>query len=223
MQSAAQLRQSILDNLQSRAWRAGHRLPTERELSGSSGLSRSTVRRVLLDLKDRGLITQTVGSGTYVSDGVGQALAQISHGATPLATSPAELMSARLVLEPAIVAMVVANATTADFERMDECCARGEAATTFEDFELWDGRLHEAIAEAAHNAVIAGVFQRMGEVRAQSEWGVLKRRSATPERRQAYQREHRDLVEALRQRDTARASELCLGHLQHVRRNLLGF
>jgi DNA-binding FadR family transcriptional regulator len=221
--SALTLRQTILENLQSRAWRAGHRLPTERELSEQYGLSRSTVRRVLAELKGKGLITQTVGSGTYVTEEVGVALAQIASSASPLATSPAELMSARLVLEPAIIAMVVGNATMADFERMDECCAKGEAAATIEDFELWDGKLHEAIADAAHNAFIATVFQRMNEVRAQSEWGMLKRRTATPERRQAYEREHRALVAALRDRDGARASHLCLEHLTHVRRNLLGY
>ncbi|MGR4867525.1 FadR/GntR family transcriptional regulator [Variovorax sp. LARHSF232] len=223
MHSALTLRQTILENLQSRTWRAGHRLPTERDLSEQYGLSRSTVRRVLAELKGKGLITQTVGSGTYVTEEVGVALAQIASSASPLATSPAELMSARLVLEPAIIGMVVGNATAADFERMDECCAKGEAAATIEDFELWDGKLHEAIADAAHNTFIATVFQRMNEVRAQSEWGMLKRRTATPERRQAYQLEHRALVAALRDRDGARAAQLCLDHLTHVRRNLLGY
>lgn len=223
MHSALTLRQNILENLQARTWRAGHRLPTERELSEQYGLSRSTVRRVLAELKGKGLITQTVGSGTYVSEEVGVALAQIASSASPLATSPAELMSARLVLEPAIIAMVVGNATAADFERMDECCERGESATTIEDFELWDGKLHEAIADAAHNNFIGTVFQRMNEVRAQSEWGLLKRRTATPERREAYEREHRALVAALRDRDGARAAQLCLEHLMHVRQNLLGY
>ena len=151
------------------------------------------------------------------------ALAQLAASASPLATSPAELMSARLVLEPAMIGMVIGNATAADFARMDECCEKGEAATTLEEFEHWDGRLHEAIAEAAHNAFIATVFQLMNEVRAQSEWGMLKRRSATPERRLDYQREHRDLVAALKDRDGARAAQLCLDHLTHVRRNLLGY
>lgn len=223
MHSAVTLKQNILENLQARSWRAGHRLPTERELSEQYGLSRSTVRRVLAELKSKGLITQTVGSGTYVSEEVGVALAQIASSASPLATSPAELMSARMVLEPAIIAMVVGNATAADFERMDECCEKGESAATIEEFELWDGKLHEVIADAAHNAFIATVFQRMSEVRAQSEWGMLKRRTATPERRQAYEREHRALVAALRDRDGTRAAQLCLEHLTHVRQNLLGY
>ena len=62
MDTALALREAILENLQTRKWRAGHRIPTERELSGQYGLSRSAVRRVLADMKDRRLITQTVGS-----------------------------------------------------------------------------------------------------------------------------------------------------------------
>jgi DNA-binding FadR family transcriptional regulator len=223
MDHAAALRESILDNLRTHKWRAGHRIPTERELSDQFGISRSTVRRVLGGLKDKRLITQTVGSGTYVSERVHEALSDIA-ASTPitLSTSPAELMSARLVLEPAIVELVTSHATAADFARMDECCRQAEAAATTEEFEHWDGLLHETIAAAAHNGFIAGVFRLMNQVRAQAEWGALKRRSATPARRLEYQAEHRALVAALRDRDTAAAREHCLAHLLHVRRNLLG-
>jgi DNA-binding FadR family transcriptional regulator len=223
MDRAATLRESILERLRSRQWRAGHRIPTERALSDQFGLSRSAVRRVLSDLKARRLITQTVGSGTYVSDQVGEALAVLAqtHGAA--ATSPAELMAARLVLEPALIDLVIGNATAADFARMDECNEKAEAAGTAEEFEYWDGLLHETIADAAHNSIVARVFRLMNQVRAQGEWGVLKRRSATPERRTEYQVEHRALVEALKQRDAPRARELCLAHLLHVRANLLGY
>ena len=223
MDSAIALRKAILENLTSRKWRAGHRIPTERELSGQFGLSRSAVRRVLADMKDKRLITQTVGSGTYVSEQVNEALAAAANSAGQLPTSPAELMSARFVLEPAIVAMVVVNATSLDFARMGACCDEGEAARTLELFEHWDGMLHEAIADAAHNSFIAKVFRLMNQVRAQGEWGALKRGSATPERRREYELEHRALVAALQDRDGLRATELCLAHLAHVRRNLLGY
>jgi len=223
MENAEALRQAILDNLKSRQWRAGQRLPTERHLSAQYGLSRSTVRRVLSDLKRRRLITQTVGSGTYVADRVQEALAELSPGGAVQATSPAELMSARLVLEPAIIEMVIGNASAADFQRMDECNAHAEAAISLEDFEHWDSMLHESIADAAHNGVVAAVMRLMNEVRTQGEWGVLKRRSATPERRLEYQQEHRALVAALKDRDAARARALCQAHLLHVRTNLLGY
>lgn len=223
MDAAAVLRDSILDKLKSRQWRAGHRIPTERALGESYGLSRSTVRRVLQEFKRKRLITQTVGSGTFVSDDVHAALADITHGGPALATSPAELMAARLVLEPALIEMAIGNATAADFARMDECNVHAEAATTLEAFEHWDGMLHEAIADAAHNTFISSVFRLMNQVRAQGEWGVLKRRSATPQRRLEYERQHRELVAALKDRDAERARALCLAHLVQVRTNMLGY
>jgi DNA-binding FadR family transcriptional regulator len=229
MDAAATLREAIFEKLKSRSWRAGHRLPAERDLGQEFGLSRSTVRRVLQDFKRKQLITQTVGSGTYVSDQVHEALAQLAPnalsatGGTAQAISPAELMSARLVLEPSLIDMVIGSATAGDFARMDQCNAQAEAATTLEAFEHWDGQLHEAIANAAHNGFISGVFRLMNEVRAQGEWGMLKRRSATPERRLEYQQEHRALVAALKDRDAERARALCLAHLVHVRTNMLGY
>jgi DNA-binding FadR family transcriptional regulator len=224
MDAAAALREAIVENLTSRAWRAGHRLPTERALGEQFGISRSTVRRVLRDFKRRQLITQTVGSGTYVSERVHEALAGLAAPARAAAqtVSPADLMRARLVLEPALIEMVIGNATAADFARMDECNANAEAASTFEGFEHWDGQLHEAIADAAHNGFISSVFRLMNEVRAQGEWGMLKRRSATPERRLEYQHEHRALVAALKKRDAQRARALCVAHLTHVHTHLFG-
>ena len=223
MDAAARLRETIYDNLRSRTWRAGHRLPTERALSEEFGLSRSTVRRVLLDFKRKRLITQTVGSGTYVAEQVHAVLAELAPAAGNLVVSPAELMSARLVLEPALIDMVIGNATAADFARMDECNHHAELATTLEAFEHWDAALHEAIALAAHNDFMAGVFRLMNEVRATAEWGALKRRSATPERRLEYQREHRALVAALKERDVEKARRACLDHLLRVRTNMLGY
>ncbi len=223
MDSAATLRDAILDNLKSRLWRAGQRLPTERELSDAFGLSRSTVRRVLQEFKRKRLITQTVGSGTYVSEEVHAALADLAQGGAAMATSPAELMAARLVLEPALIEMAIGNATAADFSRMDECNVQAEAASTLEQFEHWDAMLHEAIADAAHNNFISSVFRLMNQVRTQGEWGVLKRRSATPQRRLEYQRQHRELVAALKQRDAEMARALCLAHLLQVRTNMLGY
>jgi DNA-binding FadR family transcriptional regulator len=222
MDAADQLKENLLEQLRASAWLPGQRLPTERALGEQYGLSRSIVRRVLADLKRRQLITQTVGSGTYVAEQVHEALAALAPAGAAASVSPAELMNARLVLEPALVEMAIGNATVADFARMEECNRHAEAALTLQDFERWDAALHEAIAAAAHNGFITRVFRLMDEVRAQGEWGVLKRRSATPARRVEYQREHRALVDALKQRDAERARALCVAHLVHVRTNLLG-
>ena len=52
---------------------------------------------------------------------------------------------------------------------------------------------------------------------------MLKKRSLTEERRQTYQREHRQLLNALRERDPIRARQALTHHLLGVRNNLLGY
>jgi DNA-binding FadR family transcriptional regulator len=215
------LREFILSSLRAQHWRAGDRLPPERELCEQFDMGRGGVRRVLLEFKELGAITQTVGSGTFVTDKAASVAKTLSP-ANPLRhTSPAELMQARLALEPAIIDMVIANATPADFEQMESCCERAEAAATIGEFEHWDGMLHETIAAAAHNSFVANVFRLMNEVRNQGEWGVLKKRSVTRERRVQYQAEHRQLVKAIKRRDAAQARKAALDHLLRVQRNLL--
>ena len=138
-------------------------------------------------------------------------------------TSPAELMEARMVIEPMIAHLVVRNGTSADFLRMEECCTRAENADSMAQFEHWDGALHQAIADATHNTFIKEVFHLMNKVREQGEWGALKMKSLTPERRHSYEQEHRALVDALKDRDEERARGLTMEHLTHIRHNLLGY
>ncbi len=222
MDKASALRAVIIENLHSGAWPAGHRLPTERALSEQFGISRSTVRRTLSELKSEGLISQRVGSGTYVNPPSSLAQVEAVLRGEVLSTSPAELMAARLVLEPAIAALVVQHGTPADFAAMQNACDEAEAAAGFEAFEVWDAKLHELMATATHNLFVEKVFALMTAARSQATWGALKRKSLTPERRESYQAEHREIVEALRDRDAERAMEAVRRHLLHVRDNLLG-
>ena len=80
----------------------GVKLPAERELSDKFGASRGAVRRVLTSLKARGLITQAVGSGTFVLPGAAAAVAADApvQSREVVQTSPAELMEARILIEP---------------------------------------------------------------------------------------------------------------------------
>ncbi len=199
----------------------GARLPTERELARRFALPRNAVRRTLAQLEAEGSITRHVGRGTFLAArpdaDANNVLDSVSH------TSPAELMEARLRIEPALAELIVTNATPADFERMETCLEKAERGSTLDEFELWDAALHQAIATATHNRFVIRVLDMVTAVRQQAEWGKLKDRIVTPERRIKYQEEHRNIVRALKERDAERARAFIIGHLQHARRNLFGF
>lgn len=220
---ARALAKHLVEEIESGRLAAGHKLPAERELSETFSASRGAVRRVLANLKEMGLITQTVGSGTFVSDDV-QTVApmQVHSPAKAIQTSPAELMEARLLIEPQMPSLIVRYATTADFDRMDECIVRSEAAQTIEEFEHWDGALHQAFAEATHNSFFLKILELTTLIREEGEWGRLKKNSLTPERRSQYEVQHRSIVAALRDRDEVLARQKLEAHLLQVQRNLFG-
>ena len=197
----------------------GSRLPTERALTQQLGVSRSAVRDALSLLETQQRVVRVIGSGTYVSTEVSAEPVMRKPGRD---ASPAEIMAARMIFEPRFAVLVVANAGADDFERMSECNHRAEASDDFMEFEFWDAALHQAIADATHNRLIVSMYGTITAARDFAEWGDLKRRSITAERRDIYRAEHREIVAALRARDAKRAEDAIAAHLMRVRDNLLG-
>jgi DNA-binding FadR family transcriptional regulator len=219
-EAAERVREFIVNAAGDGTFAPGSRLPTERELAERFAVPRNAVRKTLAQLEAEGCITRHVGRGTFLASPAASPageFASIAH------TSPAELMEARMRIEPALAELIVTHATPGDFERMEVCLDRAERAATLDEFELWDAALHEAMAAATHNTFVARVLTMVTTARQQAEWGKLKDRIVTPERRIRYQEEHRAIVRALKGRDAEQARQAILTHLEHARRNLFGY
>jgi DNA-binding FadR family transcriptional regulator len=215
--SGKALERFIVEQIETGRMQPGFRLPAERQLSEDFGASRNTVRRVLAKLKDRGLIVQAAGSGTFVS----QTATPADHAAgTSSQISPAELMQARLLIEPSMALLISTNATPSDFDSMERLIKHSEAAETVEEFERLNDELHHAFALATHNRVFIEVISFINNVKVQGQWGSLRRNSLTPENRAQYEREHRELFEALRDRNAKRATELLKAHMDHIQKSM---
>jgi GntR family transcriptional regulator, uxu operon transcriptional repressor len=195
----------------------GDKLPTERELAASAGVSRAVIRTALDELAEHGVVVRYVGRGTFLAP---QTVPEPAAGAG--FPSPAEIMTSRLVLEPEILPVTVSAATQQDIDEMHRCLRGGDAAQVSEDFEHWDTLLHHSFALATHNAVLINLSQLLIDSRNQPIWGGLKRRSFSPERRQCYCDEHKAIVAAIEDRDPDAAREAMRIHLRHVRTTLLG-
>lgn len=220
---ATRLRQFVVGGIDSGQLPPGTRLPTERELVARFATARSAARRMLAQLEAEGYITRTVGRGTFVAGReIETEVDRLRTLLDGLKVSPAELMDARLQFESRVVEMAVTHATAEDYARMELCLDRAERAATLDEFELWDAALHQAIAAATHNRLVVAVFDLFTLVRQQAEWGKLKDRIVTPQRRIEYQQQHLRLVQALRARDADQAREAVIAHLDYAKRNLFG-
>ena len=212
----------ITRNMADHSWPAGTKLPTERELERRYGVSRNTLRKALKGLEAGGQIRREVGRGSFVVGPPQEGPLPPGLAGRIQGASPTEVMEVRLMIEPLAAELAATRATTADLAQMEECLLQADRASQLPEFEQWDGRLHLTIVGAAKNGLLIDLYAAINAVRNQAEWGKLKARSVTPERRQAYQRHHRDIVTALKDRDGDQAKAILRQHLLTVRANLLG-
>ncbi len=220
--SAARLAQHLREQIANGSFAVGVKLPSERELAVRFELSRGSVRRVIDRHVADGVLRRTPGSGTFVAAVPGgEQRAALSRVAIT-SVRPAELMEARLLLEPLLPSLIVRHATRVDFARMTHCLAEAGRAASFEEFEYWDGARHEALSQAAHNGFLSLTLRLMNEVRDNGEWCRLKRGALTPARRACCQAQHHAIVEALRDRHEQAASAAIRDHLLEVQANLFG-
>lgn len=67
---SSQLKEILLEKINSGEWKPEEKIPSENELSTQYGLSRMTTRAVLTELVREGLLFRVQGKGTYVSNRV---------------------------------------------------------------------------------------------------------------------------------------------------------
>jgi DNA-binding FadR family transcriptional regulator len=219
---SARLRVQLEQELRTGRWRAGERLPTERELCAHYNVARNTIRRALEVLEEGKLIVRQVGRGTYRAGNDPGDKTDPFELESIEKFSPADVIECRLIFEPGLVALVVARATKADLDRMAECLAPAESSSSLSEFERWDAALHDAIAVATHNQAAIAMSRSLAKVRQQAQWGILKERSMTPERKAKLHAEHQAIVTALNNRDHSQAHSMLRTHLLHVRSYMFG-
>jgi DNA-binding FadR family transcriptional regulator len=201
----------------------GSRLPTERSLSAELGVSRSTVRRALGLLEARRVISREVGRGTFFVDARSRGPREKNPPGPSLDDiGPAEVMTARWLLEPRMMTLVVLAATERDFAEIGRCLAGGDAAANAQEFEAWDLALHRALAAASHNALVISMYGSIDTARHSSIWEVFKRRADSVERRRARAEEHLAIVDAVRSRQADDAVAAMERHLRQIEANMFG-
>lgn len=153
------------------SWPPGMRLPAERELAETLGVSRASLREALSCLKARGMVMSRRGSGVFVTD---RLQASIVSPWRQLMTEHPDLrwdtLEFRRELEGAAAYYAAMRATEVDLARIASVFARlceaydsGERSAEHSA----DADFHEAIAEASHNSMFrhlhAGIVRMLRE------------------------------------------------------------
>ena len=154
-QLGSELSQRILNS----ELKIGEKLPSERVISLSTGLSRPVVREVLKGLVERGLIDVQPGRGSFVQKPSSINLTRsIDVFARTKSATPRDLVRARAVLEAETTALAAECATQEERLKIQKLANAFDKSNNLIDKVRCDIAFHAMIAQASHNVVLEALF-----------------------------------------------------------------
>ena len=191
---------------------AGSRLPAERELAASLGVSRASVREAIISLEMNGLVEVRVGTGIFVTRPPEGAVRPGGDGGP----GPFELLAARRMIEGEIAALAAKAASPADAGALRESVVRMEAMLDdFQVREAEDRDFHLLVARASGNSSLELVVEGLWNQRA-GLWGRLQQHFHTHELAVQTIRDHAAIAKAIAAHDPEAARAAMHRHLSRV-------
>lgn len=201
---------AVLENLRTAIERGefevGDKLPSEAALSAEFEVSRPVVREALRALQTLGLTASRTGKGTFVvashpaeSPTFGEYLAR-------------DLLEVRRHVEVPAAGFAAKRRTAADVDLLERLVEKMDGETDNTAWAALDTLFHITVAQASQNPVFGRVIEEIRD--------ALGRQSTFLNqlggRRERSNREHREIVAAIKAGKHAAAASAMTGHLDHV-------
>ena len=162
---AEQVADGIMNLIQETPYKAGDKLPTEKELCESTGAGRNTVREALKILASRNVLEIRQGAGTFVSEKQGIPDDPLGFSmVNDHVKLTKDLLQVRIMLEPQIAALAAQCAKEHEIRELEEILEEMEAAMKKrEDYSELDTKFHTKIAQCTHNIVMENLLPVIGK------------------------------------------------------------
>lgn len=162
---AEQVADGIMNLIQETPYKAGDKLPTEKELCESTGAGRNTVREALKILASRNVLEIRQGAGIFVSEKQGIPDDPLGFSmVNDHVKLTKDLLQVRIMLEPQIAALAAQCAKENEIKELEEILEEMEAAMKKrEDYSELDTKFHTKIAQCTHNIVMENLLPVIGK------------------------------------------------------------
>ncbi|WP_432936079.1 FadR/GntR family transcriptional regulator [Kribbella sp. CA-253562] len=217
---AEQAADEILRRIGAGEWPVGQKLPGETTLAAQLGVGRSTVREAVRELAGRRVLESRQGAGVFVV------------GAQPVEdwdrvlrrAAITDVLEGRLAIETEAARLAAARRTATDLRALKRTLtqrARAAAESPDDEYVEADLAFHRAVITAAHNLVLAELFDSFVPRIRRAMLDMLKL-DAGHARHRGDQAEHAAIVDAIRAQDPELAAGRSRSHLAGVRDDLPG-
>ncbi|NUT49444.1 MAG: FadR family transcriptional regulator [Saccharothrix sp.] len=190
-------------------WPVGRRIPPEPELVSALGVGRNTVREAVRALSHAGLLEVRQGDGTFV-----RATSELSGAVRRMCGSELrEVLEVRRTLEVEGARLAATHRTDDEVRRLEVLLAERDEALTAKDWARLverDTAFHVLLVQCSHNTLLAELYQGLTEA-------VRASITATVETDHEDDHvSHAGLLDAVRDRDAARAAAEAGGFLEEL-------
>lgn len=159
-----QIAGEIMKIIQEGSYKAGDRLPTEKELCKILGAGRNTVREALKLLASRNVVTIRQGAGTYISPK--QGVVDDPFGFSMISDRKKlikDILQARAIIEPPAAALAAQCASAEETKELKDILEEmEEVMKKKKDYSALDVKFHTKIAECTHNIVMENLIPVIG-------------------------------------------------------------
>lgn len=203
----------------------GSKLPPERELSVSLGVSRTTLRDALNRLEARGVIDRRPKSGNFVRTVIPTSVREpIEDVVEDRVVGLARIIEIRKVLEVWAAAKAAEAPTAESLAALEDCldemnaCKSLRTTGQFDRYSRADLRFHQVIAEMTGNSIYIHLFDFLADLVSRSI--SLSKGIVPGDFGQKNLTKHRRILAAIRKRDANLAQDGLLEHFAFIEKHL---
>lgn len=192
----------------------GDKLPNEYELADKLGVGRSTIREAIKALVSRNILEIKRGSGTFIKCGVADDPLGLIFVKDKLKLA-VDLLEIRFMIEPKIASLAAQNATQEDIKEISKLCDEVEELILKGVPHIQkDIEFHTAIARSSKNLVTTNLVPIINQ-----SISVFIDVTNTQLKNETIET-HRDILNAIKNKNANEAHDAMLLHLVHNRRNI---
>ena len=213
--------EKVIDHIKNEIWQGtlkrGERLPPERELAETLGVSRNSVREAIRTLGLMGFVSSTQGAGNFVTCDIEQNLRESLRMMVLLGeTNYLQISQLRRGLEGENARLAAERLTPKQAARLRELVRLMREEADAQKASAYDQEFHVLLCEASGNRLIKAFFGAMLSTINDFISTMYVRIVADPVQADALHSAHQGLAEALAARDGAAAAQAMNGHFEVV-------
>ena len=204
--------EQLIANVVDGTWKAGDRLPPERDLCRQFGIARTSLREALKAMELVGMLNSRVGHGTFVcprSEFLSRPMLWAFTGIDK--TELSHVMDSRLVIEVGLAGLAAERATPDQLLEIDRAVqAMGDCIARNESILDADMAFHAAISDAAGNPLLKSSLQMLRNLMRRGILFKLLLPGVMP----SILKDHVAISKAIRQRKPVAARKAMRRHLE---------